>query len=111
MADPIVPLATVLSRLGVSAGSADETWAEMLNHAVSDEIRRLTRRALEGGATTYDEAYEPEARTLILPHVPVSDVLSVRPIDRWDGTEDEIYLPLAGVGGASTTRAAAWARA
>lgn len=106
MAAPIVTIATALARLGFSVGGPEESDVNALLLAVSDEVRKLTRRALEGAPTVYRETYEPEVRTVFLPHVPVTDVLSVRPV-HWDRSEDEIDLPIDVVGGASTTLAAA----
>lgn len=107
MTVPLTDLAALLERLGVTSPSTEADRVEALLGAVSDEVRGLARRAFEGTPTVYTAALEPIGGIVTLPHVPVTDVLSVRPV-AWDGGELlDLWEPNLVSGGASTTLAAA----
>lgn len=102
---PIVPLVDALAFLGEVSDPGNKV--AILLAGISDQIRRLTRRAYEGAGTVYDEDYRLDGyRQLTLRHVPLESVLAVRRI-YFDGSEDPIATPRDVSGGASTTLAAA----
>lgn len=107
MTVPLTDLTALLERLGVTSPSPEADRVEALLGAVSDEVRGLARRAFEGTPTLYTAVLEPIDGIVTLPHVPVTDVLSVRPV-AWDGGELlDLWEPNLVSGGASTTLAAA----
>lgn len=106
----LIPFEDALARCGVAENAAEAPEVLTLLNAVSAEIREMTRRAFEGAAACYDVVYDVAGGALTLPHVPVTDLLSVRAV-AWDGTEDDIYDPTDVTGGASTTLAASAAAA
>ena len=106
---PIVELDTALGHLGITpeADPAVDARVSSLLDAISAEVRRITRRAFEGGPTVYDEVLRvADAATVVLPHAPVTEVLAVRET-YFDGTEEAILDARVVTGGASTTLAAA----
>lgn len=105
---PIVALADAQAYLGTPSDPAAKITR--LLDAISVKIRRITRRALEGAGTVYDEVYRVDgARFVTLPNVPLDAVLGIRRT-YFDGTEEPIFEPVVVDGGASTTLAADAAR-
>lgn len=86
---PIVPLVDALAFVGVAADADEATTVAGLLNAISDEVRRLSRRALEGSATEYDQVLRIRgAHDFVLPEIPVDaeEDLVITPVD-FDGTE------------------------
>lgn len=87
----IVDFDVFRNHLGVEADDPQEADVERLYDAIGAEIRRITRRALEGEAATYDEILRLHgAREFQLRHVPVEAVTSINRV-RFDATEDDPY--------------------
>lgn len=96
MSGELATLNAVLTRIGVAPDSDDAADALRLLRAVSAEVRSRTGRAFEGTATIYEETIDTRgSRVIILPHVPVTDVLHIATED-WDGTRVAIDTPNVG---------------
>ena len=67
-------------RPGVTADADEATTVAGLLNAISDEVRRLSRRALEGSATEYDQVLRIRggfvAGCLLMPDSDVEDILA-----------------------------------
>jgi hypothetical protein len=87
---PIVALADALEHVGVEADQEPEaTLVEGLLNAISDEVRKLSRRGLEGESTEYDQVLR--IRRLLeftLPEAPIDpdEGVVLTPV-LFDGTE------------------------
>lgn len=87
----LADLARVGRRLGIlDSDSTELADVLVLLEAVSDEVRRLTRRSFEGANTTYDRVLRTDGTgyVVMLPEVPVDDVTSVS-VAHFDGTQDD----------------------
>lgn len=85
----LIATAALATRLGVTSPSPEYEDLARLNAAVSDEIRRLTRRGLDGSPTSYTEVhtvYRPH-RVIHLQQAPVQAITSVHRIARDWSTE------------------------
>lgn len=71
---PVVPLEDALAHVDVADDDEPEaTIVSGLLDAISDEVRKLSRRALEGAPTDYDLVLKIRKQyEFTLPHVPVS---------------------------------------
>lgn len=88
---PLVARSLVFQEVGIEEDDAKATRLRLLIDAVSSRIRRITRRDFAGGVTTWDEVYRLDgASTLVLRHVPIVAVASIRAA-YFDGTEDDPY--------------------
>lgn len=96
MSGELASLNDCLARVGVAGDSDAAADALVLLRAISAEVRTRTRRAYEGTATIYEQAIDTGgSNIIILPHVPVADVLHVATED-WDGTRNAIDVPEPG---------------
>lgn len=98
---PLVSVEEAAAHLEVEAasGTPEETKLTLLVDAISERIRRSTHRGFEGEPTVYDELYTMRGRRdLVLEHVPVDAVFSVREA-YFDGSEAPIHTPLDVAGG------------
>lgn len=98
-----MPLADALAALGIPAEDPQAAAVSRMLDAISLRIRSRTRRAFEGSPTVYDQVYRVRnQRGLVLPHVPVDAVFSVRQV-AFDGTESGVQTPVVVAGGATTS--------
>jgi hypothetical protein len=86
---PIVSLEDALAYVDVDDDAPEAATVEGLLNAISDEVRKLSRRALEGEATEYDLVLRIRREyEFTLPHVPVDpeEDIAITPV-LFDGTE------------------------
>lgn len=107
MAIEMAPLQDALMRCNVSVEEPEAADVLRLLRVVSIEARNYTSRDFEGAPTVYTEIVDTDsAPNIMLPHVPVTDIMWVRAA-YWDGTQDDIYAPEPVIGGYTTTLATA----
>ena len=93
MTGELAPLQDVLSRVGVAHDSEDAVEVLALLRAVSAEVRAQTKRQFATADAIHNDIVDADRQPdLILPNVPVSEVLSVNRVYS-DGTEDAIDEP------------------
>jgi len=96
MSGELATIESVLARLGVADDAPEADEVLTLLQAVSAEVRTRARRAYEGAATVYEETVDTGgSNVIILPHVPVTDLLHVATED-WNGYRNAIDVPEPG---------------